>query len=67
MTSETGDPRPTPGQTAEGEEQDVFERSLAERGPLRAAPEGDGDDPREEDGWSQPESSAQKGAVRDEG
>jgi hypothetical protein len=26
---------------------------------------GDADDPREEEGWTQPESSAQKGAERD--
>ena len=67
MMDEMNAPRSTPGQTAEGEEQDVFERSAAERGRGEGAARGDGDDPREEEGWAQPESSAQKGAERDEG
>ncbi|HEY6005412.1 MAG TPA: hypothetical protein VIV57_21210 [Anaeromyxobacter sp.] len=61
------EPRLTPGETAESEEKEIFERSAAERGPSGAARQGDRDDPREEEGWTQPESSAQKGAVRDEG
>jgi hypothetical protein len=60
-----GDARLTPRDTAEGEEQDVLERSASERSPGERRPRGD-DDPREDEGWTQPESSAQKGAVRDE-
>ena len=54
------DPRPTPREEAEQEEQELTARVAAERGVR-----GD-DDPREEEGWSQPESSAQKGALPDE-
>ena len=68
MTNEhPGERRLTPGETAESEEQEIFEHSAAERGPGKTAPQEDQDDPREEEGWTQPESSAQKGAVRDEG
>jgi len=66
MTRNPDDPRLTPRDTAESEEQEVLERIAAERGP-RDEQRRDPDDPREEDGWSQPESSAQKGAVRDAG
>jgi hypothetical protein len=62
-----GDARPTPRDTAEGEEQDVLERSASERGPGEREARRAEDDPREDEGWAQPESSAQKGAVRDEG
>ena len=66
MTTE--DPRrvTTPRDAAESEEQELTERLASERGAREAARGGD-DDPREEEGWSQPESSAQKGAERDEG
>ncbi len=59
---------PTPNEAAESEEQDLAERLARERGQLESARADQGyqDDPREEEGWSQPESSAQKGAVRDE-
>jgi hypothetical protein len=66
-TSDPDDPRFTPSEAAEGEEQDVSERMAAERGRAREEARRDQDDPREEEGWSQPESSAQKGAVRDDG
>lgn len=62
---EPGDPRATPREGAESEEQELAERLTAERGG--APRRGPDDDPREEDGWTQPESSAQKGAFRDEG
>ena len=61
---EPGDPRVTPRDTAESEEEELAERSAAERDPGRRASRRDEDDPREEEGWTQPESSAQKGAVR---
>lgn len=61
------DPRPTPREAAESEELEAFESSAADRDPGGAARRGDQDDPREEEGWTQPESSAQKGAARDEG
>jgi hypothetical protein len=66
MTNE--DPRKglTPRDTAESEEQELTERSASERGAKESTARRD-DDPREEDGWTQPESSAQKGAARDEG
>ena len=54
-------PRPTPSEAAESEEREVSERSAAERNP--GAARRDEDDPREEEGWTQPESSAQKGVV----
>jgi hypothetical protein len=66
MTTE--DPRDrklSPSDAAESEEREVMERTAAERGG--AARRDAEDDPREEDGWSQPESSAQKGAAPDEG
>jgi hypothetical protein len=56
----------TPREEAESEEQELAERMAAERGADDLARR-DQDDPREEDGWTQPESSAQKGAARDEG
>jgi hypothetical protein len=59
------DPRLTPSAAAESEEQEVVERTAAERG--RAVARHELDDPREEEGWTQPESSAQKGAIQDEG
>ncbi len=58
--------RPSPRDRAESEEQEITERSASERSARETASRVD-DDPREEEGWSQPESSAQKGAVRDEG
>jgi hypothetical protein len=66
MTRNPDDPSPTPRDTAESEEQEVAERMAAERGPRERALR-DEDDPREEEGWNQPESSAQKDAVPDEG
>lgn len=64
MTSEN--PRPAPSEAAESEEQELRERSAAEREPGAArAPEPD--DPREEEGWTQPESSAHKGVTAHEG
>lgn len=66
MTNEPGDPRATPREGAESDEQELVERSAAERGGGGGAPARD-DDPREEEGWTQPESSAQKGAPPDEG
>jgi hypothetical protein len=65
MTSEPKDPRIPPSATAEGEEQDAVERSASEREPRerRAPPE---EEDLEKEGWYQPESSAQKGAPRDE-
>ncbi len=66
MIQDTGDPRLTPRDTAEGEEQDILERSASERATRASPAPRDADDPREEDGWSQPESSAQKGALPDE-
>jgi hypothetical protein len=69
QTSEPNDPKVTPRDRAEMEEQEVSERMAAERGPrddARREPN-ELDDPREEEGWTQPESSAQKGAIPDEG
>jgi hypothetical protein len=69
MANEPKDPRIPPSATAESEEQDAVERSASERGdPERRAR---GEDERsyaelEREGWFQPESSAQKGAPRDE-
>jgi hypothetical protein len=65
-TNDPEDPKLTPRDTAESEEQEISERVAAERGAREGARR-DLDDPREEEGWTQPESSAQKGAVRDEG
>jgi hypothetical protein len=65
-TMDPEDPKATPRDAAESEEQETLERVAAERGPREGA-RGELDDPREEDGWTQPESSAQKGAVRDDG
>lgn len=60
------DVRVTPRDGAESEEQELAERMAADR---EASPDGGrlDEDPREEEGWTQPESSAQKGAIRDEG
>ena len=60
------DPKATPSATAEGEEQDLVERTASERAPRERMAWREDDDPREDDGWSQPESSAQKAAMRDE-
>ncbi len=65
MTRNPDDQSLSPRETAESEEQELEERLAAERGEPESA-RGDQDDPREEEGWTQPESSAQKGAVRDE-
>ncbi len=64
MTRTTNDQNSSPRGSAANEEQELAER-LAERGKLESS-RGDQDDPREDEGWTQPESSAQKGAVRDE-
>jgi hypothetical protein len=65
MPIDPNDPRMSPAQSAEGEEQDAVERTAAERAEReRLAPRED--DPLEKEGWYQPESSAQKGAPRDE-
>ena len=62
------DPRQTltPRDAAESEEQEITERIASERGPSERSVRRD-DDPREEEGWTQPESSAQKGAAPDQG
>jgi hypothetical protein len=66
MTSQDpGEKRATPSEGAESEEQELVERTTAERGG--AVSRREPDDPREEEGWTQPESSAQKGAIPDEG
>jgi hypothetical protein len=65
-TRDLDDPKVTPRDAAESEEEEVAQRSAAERGPHEGARR-DLDDPREDDGWTQPESSAQKGTVRDDG
>lgn len=65
-THDPGERRPTPRDDAESEEREIADRLAAERGTGGAARRED-EDPREEEGWSQPESSAQKGAARDEG
>jgi hypothetical protein len=65
MTSEPKDPTIPPSATAEGEEQDAAERSASERG-AREQPAPREDEDLEKEGWYQPESSAQKGAPRDE-
>jgi len=65
MTSEPKDPRIPPSATAEGEEQDAAERSASEPG-AREQPAPREDEDLEKEGWYQPESSAQKGAPRDE-
>lgn len=53
----------TPRKAAERQQDQREER--AARGTADVQLEGD--DPREEEGWTQPESSAQKGAPPDEG
>lgn len=65
MNQGPGETRATPREGAESEEQELVERTAVERGG--EAPRREPDDPREEDGWTQPESSAQKGAIPDEG
>ncbi len=65
VTRNADDQSPSPRDTAESEEQELEERLALERGD-RESCRADQDDPREEEGWTQPESSAQKGAVRDE-
>ncbi len=65
-TRDPDDPKVTPRDAAESEEQEASERMAAERGPREGARR-DLDDPREDEGWTQPESSAQKGTVRDDG
>lgn len=67
MIEHADDPRMVPSEVAEGEEMDAFERGAAERGPAERRASSEEDDPRELDGWTQPESSAQKGALPDEG
>jgi hypothetical protein len=65
MMIDPNEPRVPPNATAEGEEQDAVERSATERGPRERAPRREEPDPQDEEGWTQPESSAQKGAERD--
>jgi hypothetical protein len=60
-----GDPRRTPREDAESEERELAERMAAERATERSA-RAEEDDAREDEGWTQPESSAQKGAIRDD-
>ena len=67
MTNEEPRRSLSPGDRAESEEQELAERMASERDARQGATRADEDDPREEEGWSQPESSAQKGAGRDEG
>ncbi len=43
------------------------EQASGARGVLGITSGREPDDPREEEGWTQPESSAQKGALPDEG
>jgi hypothetical protein len=65
VTRNQDEQNPSPHKTAESEEKELAERLAAERSRRESA-HSDRYDPREDDGWSQPESSAQKGAVRDE-
>jgi hypothetical protein len=65
MTNEPKDPRIPPSATAEGEEQDAAERSASERDAQARQAQREEED-LEKEGWYQPESSAQKGAPRDE-
>jgi hypothetical protein len=62
---DAGEPRRTPRDDAESEERELAERMAAERATDRSA-RSEEDDTREEEGWTQPESSAQKSAIRDE-
>jgi hypothetical protein len=71
MMNDPNDPRTTPGERAEGEEQDAVERTAAERtaserGARERSVQPEEEDDLEKEGWYQPESSAQKGAPRDE-
>jgi hypothetical protein len=61
MMNDPKDPKIPPSMTAEGEEQDAAARSASEREQARRE-----DEELEKEGWYQPESSAQKGAPRDE-
>jgi hypothetical protein len=65
MTNDPKDPKLPPSAMAEGEEQDEVEREASERGPRERQAAGEEED-LEKMGWYQPESSAQKGAPRDE-
>jgi hypothetical protein len=65
MIDEPKDPRIPPSATAEGEEQEAMERSAAEREERERQARRE-DEQLEKEGWYQPESSAQKGAPRDE-
>ena len=65
MTNEPKDPKIPPSATAEGEEQDAVERSASER-ETREQRERREYEQLEKEGWFEPESSAQKGAPRDE-
>ena len=66
MTEHPNDPRPTPLEEAESEELEISGQGEVERDRRERIARAEEDDPREEEGWTQPESSAQKGAVRDE-
>ena len=66
MTNEPKDPRIPPSEIAEGEEQDEVERSASERAPREQRAQREPEEDLEKEGWYQPESSAQKGAPRDE-
>jgi hypothetical protein len=64
-THDEGERRPEAREGAGGEERERAKRAAGE-GAREGAVRSD-EDAREEEGWSQPESSAQKGATRDEG
>jgi hypothetical protein len=65
MTNEPKDPKIPPNATAEGEEQDAVERSASERETPEQRERREYEE-LEKEGWFEPESSAQKGAPRDE-
>jgi hypothetical protein len=65
MTNEPKDPKIPPSATAEGEEQDAVERSASERETPEQRSRREYEE-LEKEGWFEPESSAQKGAPKDE-
>jgi hypothetical protein len=65
MMNDPKDPKIPPSAIAEGEEQEAVERSASER-EARERQARREDEELEKEGWYQPESSAQKGAPRDE-
>jgi hypothetical protein len=66
MTNDPTDPRATPSATAEGEEQDAVERDASQRDDRARLARPSEPDPQDDDAWTEPQSSAQKGAPRDE-